>query len=180
MKKQMGEKRVGCRQARGSFRALAATDTDLSPAGRLGAERHLETCLGCAREYRVFLLSRAALDAAAAPEAIEPGEHFYAGLRARILRGPEADDDSRQHPEVDESWAAALTLTARQLIPAMAMLLVLIIGATLLLERSAPNNFGTVAQPRDSAMLGAFEYPVPSPADELETLVSAEEKENGK
>lgn len=176
-----GEQKIGCRQARRLFRVLGAPDTDVSPADRLAGERHLESCSGCAREYRVFLLGRAALDAAAAPEAIEPGEEFYTSLRARILRGPEADDALHPQPELDESWAAALTLTARQLIPAMAMLLILIIGATLLLEKKSSYGIEGIGRPTDRVILGdVYEYPRPTEDDVLETLVAVEEKQNGR
>jgi len=52
---------------------------------------------------------------------------FFKALRARIARGPEFSPSRR----TDESWAAALLVTARQLLPAMAVLLLLMVGATL-------------------------------------------------
>ncbi|HLG18055.1 MAG TPA: hypothetical protein VJH03_26675 [Blastocatellia bacterium] len=178
MNRQGRETRIGCRQTRRSFGALAAPNSKLPPEVRLALGDHLEGCPACAREHEVFLLSRAALDAAAAPDVIEPGREFFALLRARIARGP--NDEEQLAASRDDSWAAVLTLAARQLIPAMAMLLVLIIGATLLIERWSPSAPVSVSQSVDSAMIRAFEAPVPTPADELERLVAVEEREDGK
>ena len=119
---------------------------------------------------------------AAAAEVITPGEDFFKALRARIARGPERAAIER----VDESWAAALLLTARQLIPAMAMLLLIIIGATLVsnIPESASNKRPTASNqiPRRERIVFNDVYDVPAPTadDVLETLVAVEEKENAK
>src|ERR1041385_6580627 len=121
---------IACRQARKTFPALIEQTADsrvvsirqpLTVTERAAAERHLQTCERCAFEYRLLELSHCAMNAAAAPEPVVPDEDFFRGLRARIARG-EAPV-SLERP--DESWAAALLLTARQMIPAMAMLLLL-------------------------------------------------------
>jgi hypothetical protein len=76
------------------------------------------------------------------------------------------------------------------MIPAMAMLLILIIGATLLWN-SAPSKWtgspapgGQVAEgvPRRERIVfnDMYDYPAPTAEDVLETLVAAEEKKNGK
>ena len=189
MSKGSKEPTIVCRQARKSFPALIENDRvvpireRLSVTERAATQRHLQTCERCAGEYRLFALSRAAMDQAAAAEAVIPGEDFFKALRARIIRGPEHANVER----VDESWAAALLLTARQLIPAMAMLLLVIIGATLVwnLSESSPNSKKPTASnqiPRRERIVFNDVYDVPAPTadDVLETLVAVEEKENAK
>jgi hypothetical protein len=75
------------------------------------------------------------------------------------------------------------------MIPAMAMLLLLIIGATLL-WRSAPANWNSSPSPGGRVadiprrerivMPDLYDYPAPTADDVLETLVAVEEKKNGK
>jgi hypothetical protein len=184
---------VACREARKRFVALAEQTGSsriipirekLSVTGRAATERHLQTCARCALEYRLFALGRATLDAAASKETIVPDQHFFNALRARIARG---EGSAGERP--DESWAAALLLTARQMIPAMAMLLLLIIGATLLWNtaptklNSSSASGGRVAEvPRKEriVMSDLYDYPAPTADDVLETLVAVEEKKNGK
>ncbi|HST23124.1 MAG TPA: hypothetical protein VLR90_18515 [Blastocatellia bacterium] len=188
MSKGSNEPTIVCRQARKNFSALiessrvAPIREKLSVTERAATNRHLQTCERCASEYRLFALGRAAMDQAAATEAITPGEDFFKALRARIARGPE-----RAGPErVDESWSAALLLTSRQLIPAMAMLLLIIIGATLVsnIYGSASNKIPTASNqiPRRERIIFNDVYDVPAPTadDVLETLVAVEEKENAK
>lgn len=193
--KRMGEDlTVVCRVARKRFPALAEQKENsrivpirekLSVTEHAATERHLQTCGRCALEYRLFTLGQAVLNAAAAGEEVAPDEHFFKALRARIARGEEAA--ARERP--DESWAAALLLTARQMIPAMAMLLLLIIGATLLwsslppkLESLQPSGSRVADVPRREriVMPDLYDYPAPTDDDVLETLVAVEEKKNGK
>lgn len=161
------EQKISCRKARRSF---GSPDESV--------ERHTEACERCAKEYRLFALTRNALDLAASPEEIRPREDFFVALRARIARGPEES----LRPATDESWSAALWLTARQLIPAMAILLILIIGATMFFNNSAPGIDPTATiRPRDLVMFSdIYDYPEPTPDDVLQTLVAVEEKENGR
>lgn len=173
------EPKIVCRQARKRFAALEETANPgrLSVTERAATSRHVQTCSRCALDYRLFALRRAALDAAAA-EPFEPDEDFFRGLRARIARGPELSALRR----LDESWAAALLVTARQLVPAMALLLLFMIGATLLWNRPAHENsqVGTV-RPRERVIFAdMYDYPEPTRDDVLETLVAVEEKDNGK
>lgn len=175
---------ISCRQARKRFTAQdehdAATES-LSVTERAAFRRHVQTCSRCALEYRLFTLQRATLDAAAVPEPITPDENFFKGLRARIARGPLPASSRAQ----DESWAAALLITARQLIPAMAVLLLLMIGATVLWnQQPAEVNQVTnqaAVRPRERVIFpDIYDYPEPTRDDVLETLVAVEEKENGK
>lgn len=177
------EPNIVCRQARRHFAALdeeAAAPMSMSVTERAAAQRHVQTCSRCALEYRLFALQRATLDAAAA-EPITPDEGFFTALRARIARGPETSPSRR----ADESWAAALLVTARQLVPAMAVLLLLMVGATLLWNQS-PIETGQVTnqaavRPRERVVFpDMYDYPEPTRDDVLETLVAVEEKENGK
>ena len=170
---------INCRETRRRFSALAGLNgTDLSGTDRAATERHVQTCERCAREHRLYGLGRAALDLAASPEPVRPGNDFYAALRAQIARGPAAE----KPPQVsDESWAAAVFLTARQLIPAMAVLLLLIIGATLMSKSAPAQTDSAELRPRERVLFNQlYDYPEPTPDDVLETLVAVEEKENGK
>jgi hypothetical protein len=169
---------IHCREVRKNF--LAITGRVPASSGYLrAAERHIETCEGCAREYRIFTLSRTVLDLAASPDPVRPDDAFFKGLRARIERGPESLGQ-RQGPAADESWSGALWLTARQLLPAMAMLLALIIGATLLWNRTSTNTNQMALRPGDRILFNdVYDYPAPTQDDVLESLVSVEEKENG-
>lgn len=161
------EQKISCRKARRSF---GSEDESV--------KRHIEACERCAKEYRLLALTRTALDLAASPEEIRPDEDFFVALRARIARGPE----KAAQPAVDESWSAALWLTARQLIPAMAILLMLIIGATLFLNGSTQSIDPTATiRPRDRVVFNdIYDYPEPTPGDVLQTLVAVEESENGR
>lgn len=189
MSKGSNESTIVCRQARKRFPALVEDSRvvpireKLSVTERAATQRHLQTCQRCAGEYRLFALGRTAMNQAAAAEAITPGEDFFKSLRARIVRGPEQVKAER----ADESWAAAMLLTARQLIPAMAMLLLIIIGATLVwnTDESSPNSKKPTASnqiPRRERIVFNDVYDVPAPTadDVLETLVAVEEKENAK
>lgn len=181
MSQKRGEETIGCRVARRRLPALLAAKAArvvpirqaLGAGERAATERHLETCERCAAEYRVQALSRAAIDAAAAPEPIVPGEEFFKAVRARIHRG----DTSIER--ADESWAVLLFVTARQLIPAMALLLLLIIGATFL-WRSAPHKANRPAHGVAQTLPRLFDDPAPSDDEALESLMAIEEKQNGK
>jgi anti-sigma factor RsiW len=144
----------------------------LSVTERAATERHMQTCERCAMEYRLLSLSRAVMDAAAAPEKITPDADFFKAVRARINRGEASIE------RADESWAAALFITARQLIPAMALLLLLIISATFL-WRSAPQKGDPGLQGRN-ALPRLYDDPAPSADDALDSLMAVEEKKNGK
>jgi hypothetical protein len=180
MTKKVGEETdLVCRQARKRFAALDERSfgaVKMSVTDRAATEHHLQICSRCALEYRLIALQRAALDAAAAPEPITPDELFFRGLRARIARGP----DLLQSRPTDESWAAALLLTARQLFPAMAVLLLLMVGATLLWNQPRPETSQAAVRPRERVVFSdMYDYPAPTRDDVLETLVAVEEKQNG-
>lgn len=170
-----GEVQMVCRQVRKRFFVLSRPNrsAEISVTERAAAERHLQTCSRCALEYRLFSLQRAALDAAATSEEFTADENFLRGLRARIARGPEP---ARLRP-ADESWTAALLLTARQLIPAMAVLLLLILGATLFGGSNGSGTSQAAIRPRERVMFSdMYDYPAPTRDDVLETLVALEEK----
>lgn len=176
------EPNIVCRQARKRFAALddGSGSTSISVTERAATNRHVQTCSRCSLEYRLFALQRATLDAAAA-DPITPDEFFFKALRARIARGPEL---IRSRP-ADESWAAALLVTARQLVPAMAVLLLLMVGATLLWNQPQSETSQVTSQaavrPRERVVFpDMYDYPEPTRDDVLETLVAVEEKENGK
>jgi hypothetical protein len=184
MRNLKGEKiTMNCRSARKYFGVLADSEIadpgmeKLSDAERTEIYRHIETCSRCDEEYKLVFLSRAALDLASSPEPVRPTEDFFKGLRARIERGPQPAIQPQSIG--DESWAAALFLTARQLIPVMAVLLVVIIGATLIWKSAPKEHIQTVSEfrPRDKVIFNdIYEFPEPTRDDVLETLVAVEEK----
>lgn len=162
---------LSCRKVRKQF-ALLHLSANMTHSAK-AVDAHLQTCSNCAVEYRLFALQRATLDAAASPEVVTPDELFFSGLRARIARGP-APLSSRRP---DESWTAALLLTSRQLVPAMAVLLLLIIGATVLWNQPASDGSQAAVRPRERVMFSDYyDYPAPTRDDVLETLVAVEEK----
>jgi hypothetical protein len=77
----------------------------------------------------------------------------------------------------DESWTGALLLTAKQLIPAMAVLLLLMAGATLFWGEAPSGVDRAALRPRERVVFGdMYDYPAPTRDDVLETLVALEEK----
>ena len=171
---------IGCRKVRAQFSALSDRDASrLGSPERNALDSHLNGCSGCAREYRLFALGRTALEAAGSSEPIAPDKEFFVALRARIARGPAAGP-APTRAYVDESWAAAVLLTARQLLPAMAMLLALIIGATVIWNKGSQSPGEVALRPSELIVLGdMYEYR-PTADDVLETLVVVEERENGR
>jgi hypothetical protein len=168
-----GEMKITCRKARRSFhlRERAADNAALAS--------HLQSCARCERDYRVFTLTRATLDLAATPEPVTPDKDFFTALRARIARGPEGS--AQVAPGVDESWTAVLMLTARQLIPAMAILLVIIIGLTLMFDTARTDGNMIARQPSERVLFNRmYDLPEPTTDDVLETLVNVEDQEDGK
>jgi hypothetical protein len=165
------EIKMTCRQTRKLFAAL--DDHKLAISERAATEHHLTDCSRCALEFRLFALQRATLDAAAAAEPVVPGEDFFRALRARIARGIETAP--LRLP--DESWTSALLLTAKQLIPAMAVLLLLMAGATLFWGEAPSGVDRAALRPRERVVFGdMYDYPAPTRDDVLETLVALEEK----
>ncbi len=164
-----------CRSVRKQLRAFAQAQAvnRVYDAQHQAIAQHMQSCARCASEYRLLALSRTALDLAAAPESFRPDETFFVALKARLARGEAA----RLPIAVNEdSWAAALRMTARQLIPAMALLLLLILGATLLWKQSPSGSQAAVMRPRDKVMFNdMYDYPAPTRDDVLETLVAVEE-----
>jgi hypothetical protein len=152
---------IRCRQAQRLFPAVAAGHA--SPADSQRVNQHVQSCGKCEDEYRLAELSLVAMNGAAAAEPILPDSYFFKSLRARIERGP----DIRPVESGDESWAAALLMTARQLLPALAVLLLLIIGATMF--------WNTTHRTEIAARQDAYELQEPRPDDSLESLVAAEE-----
>lgn len=137
---------MGCSKTRKMFSLLNERHpaSEITNEARQAAQIHLQSCARCAEEYRVFSLSQTVLDLAASPELIEPGKEFFVALRARIARGQE--NPALVQTNGDESWTAVLWLTARQMIPAMALLLLLIIGATMLWNQPAQTERGNTAR----------------------------------
>jgi len=167
-----GEIKMTCRQTRKHFAAL--DNHSLAISERAASEHHIADCSRCALEFRLFALQRATLDAASSPEPVVPDEDFFRGLRARIARGIETAP--LRLP--DESWTSALLLTAKQLIPAMAVLLLLMAGATLFWGEAPSGGVDRAAlRPRERVVFGdMYDYPAPTRDDVLETLVALEEK----
>lgn len=169
------ERSIACREARKRFAELdnrEGASNRMNNAERATISHHVKSCSRCSMEYRLFALQRTTLDLAAG-EPFSPDEEFFKGVRARIARGPEP---SRTR-QPDESWAAALFVTARQLVPAMAVLLLLMLGATLFWNRPRQLETSASVRPRERVMFpDMYDYPEPTQDDVLETLVAIEEK----
>lgn len=174
------ERKIACREARKRFAELDNRNdasVGLNITERAAVSDHVQACSRCSLEYRLFALQRATLEAAAG-EPFSPDEDFFKGLRARIARGPEPS--RRRLP--DESWTAALFVSARQLVPVMAVLLLVMIGATLLWNKLPGHNprqleSSASVRPRERVMFpDIYDYPEPTQDDVLETLVAIEEK----
>jgi hypothetical protein len=164
---------LSCRKTQKRFALLHVSSNVACTPDLEAVKTHLQTCSRCAVEYRLFALQRATLDAAASPEMVTPDEQFFRSLRARIARGPALAPLRR----AEESWTAALLLTARQLVPAMAVLLLLIIGATLLWNQPQSDTNQAAVRPRERVVFSdIYDYPAPTRDDVLETLVAVEEK----
>jgi hypothetical protein len=166
-------KAMGCRKVRNLFPELNGNrkTKEVTGEARQAAQVHLEHCARCAEEYRVYSLSQTVLDLAASPEIIEPDKDFYVALRARIARGQTLPGLTRVNGE--EPWTAILWLTARQMIPAMALLLLLMLGATLLWSQPAKTEHGATAR---------IDVSEPTADDVIDsTFIVAEERlQNGK
>ncbi len=137
---------MGCRKSRKMFSVLTENHpaNEITNEAHKAAQLHLEGCARCAEDFRVFSLSQTVLELAASPEIIEPDKEFFVALRARIARGQ--DNLTIVQTTGDDSWTAVLWLTARQMLPAMALLLLLMIGATLLWSQPAPAERGNTAR----------------------------------
>jgi hypothetical protein len=182
MSERASHKNMKCREARRHFSVLLNNPSDLdNTEDRRLLERHLSECGKCEREYSLFSLGRTVLDMAASNESVSPDKDFFVALRARIARGPDERTAPRPTQAPDESWAAALALTTRQLIPAMAILLALIVSATFIWGNNQTDYTEVAVRPSERVVFGdMYEYPRPTTDDVLETLVAVEELENGR
>jgi anti-sigma factor RsiW len=173
------DRKIGCKEARQHFTYLIENQSKALQGDGLAArdsaalESHLQDCRRCNEEYRVLSLTQLTLRLAASPEIIEPNKEFFVALKARIARGPEVS--APQRSQAEESWSATLWLTARQMMPALAMLLLLIIGATVLWSQSPATEKGsdTQAVELQTKVRGL------TASDMLDSIVS-EERENDK
>lgn len=155
-----------CREVRRRLKSGA----DLGPA-----ELHFQSCPQCARERRLLELQRAVLDLCGASEPITPDETFFIGLKARLAR--EASSLARSGRAGDDSWPAMVWASARQLIPIMAALLLLMLGATFLWRTPPRGQEEAALRPSDRVLFNdVYEYPQPTTGDVLETLVAVEDK----
>ncbi len=182
---------ISCRNARKLFSATGHESAE--EERNLYVERHIETCERCARDYRIFALTRTLLRQSGVAESVAPGEDFFVALRARLERGPESQQVKKEifmsrQPTTSavDPWASMLTAAARQLIPAMAMFLILIIGATLLWKAAPPNTNDIATRPTvrpSERVIFSDVYDLgrpPTTDDVLETLVAVEERTNGR
>jgi len=173
-KKARLDPELGCREARKRIRAQQSLPTPEAnsdqPDSRLDA--HLLFCPKCAAEARVTRLYRFIL-AGDAPlgTTLEPDADWFKGLRARIER-----ETSPKSPASEDSFAGIVWLAARQMVPAMVVLVLLIAGATLFWS-SRPDLRGST----DPVLMNqVVEYPQPTSDDVLGTLLAVEDKKNAK
>jgi hypothetical protein len=139
------ETKLSCREVKQRFALhLKNQSEDSSTTNEREAFKlHLSHCSRCAREYHLMSLTRTVLDLTASPEVIEPNKDFFVALQARIARGSEIPVIIRNN--VEDFWSA-LWITARQLMPALAMILLVILGATLLWQQPASHEGSAEAQ----------------------------------
>ncbi|MGH9761840.1 MAG: hypothetical protein ACREDR_13875 [Blastocatellia bacterium] len=184
----MTEHKMQCRDAKRAFReadeaglVFAAPIPHEDGRRSLPAfEGHLENCNRCRDGYRLYRLGKGILRLGGASEPIIPANDWFVSLRARINREPAPTDRGGQ----EEPWQSALWQNARQLIPIMALLLLIVLGATLLW--STGSGSGRAAD-RSSVRASdrvffneVYEYPQPTTDDVLQTLVAIEDRPNGK
>jgi hypothetical protein len=148
---------------------------------RLGSavEQHLSECPACASEYRLVSLGRAVLGLAGTGQPVRPDDDWFAVLKAKIARQPEA---ATTRVLFEESWPGLVWVTARQLIPIMAAVMAIILGASLF-WRTNPvpqDRSGVRASDRFVFSGQVYEYPQPTRDDVIETLVAVEDQKNGK
>jgi hypothetical protein len=139
------ETKLNCKEVKQHFaiRLKNQSEGSFTTSEREAFKLHLSHCSHCAEEYRLLSLTRTVLDLTASPEIIEPNKEFFIALKARIARGNEIPAIVRSN--VEESWLA-LWVTARQLMPALAMILLVILGVTLLWQQPASHEGNAEAQ----------------------------------
>ncbi|HKV38920.1 MAG TPA: hypothetical protein VJX67_06880 [Blastocatellia bacterium] len=194
---QEASTKLKCRQVREQFRFLAShaesqpgsgSSVTESPVSELAANDinpkshllHLKNCAKCEYEYRLFVLTQNVLYTAGSSEIIEPDQSWFLALSARIAR--EGDRLGRARAG-EEPWPTVVWETARQLIPVMAVLLLIIAGATILWGGVPKIQSQTSIRASDRVLFNnneAEEYPQPTADDVLQTLVAVEERKNGK
>jgi hypothetical protein len=159
---------LNCRKAR----ALIAA-RDITRAERAALELHLESCRRCARERLITSLSRAVLESFDRPA---PSQEFFARLRAAIA----LQKAHRPQDGSADQWTALVWVTARQLIPALAALLLLIFVVSWLWSNQPEGRPQMAVRPSERVIFGPeYDYPQPTHDDVLETLVAVEERGNG-
>jgi hypothetical protein len=100
-----------------------------------------------------------------------PDDAWFRGLRARIER-----ENSPRFKGSEDSFAGIVSLVARQMVPVMLALVLLIVGATLIWSRAPLDQVKN-----DPVLMNqVVEYPQPTTDDVLGTLLAVEDKKNGK
>jgi hypothetical protein len=175
---KQGSGQLKCADARRWFRALE--DGNAPDGIRESVTQHTSGCDRCGAEYRLFRLERTVLDLGGTSESVAPDDAFFRGLRARIARGSDGERTAGPAGQND-LWSSMLWVTGRQLVPAMAMLLLLMIGATVLWDQG-PQDGGLSAEgPMDRLFLrDVYEYPEPTTDEVLDALVAVQERTNGR
>src|SRR5262249_5655544 len=181
---------LNCRQARKLIRAQGALHSRaaigeirtqrpklagnaIDEGGDTRLRAHLLRCARCqveARNNQFYRFILAGNPEAAAAEA--PDEIWFRGLRARIER-----EGSPMSTGGEDSFARTVSLVARQMVPAMVVLVLLIVGATLFWNGRPGQGAGST----DPVLMNqVVEYPQPTTDDVLCTLLAVEDKKNGK
>jgi hypothetical protein len=180
--------KMKCRDVRKEFLLLNSTPSAPradNPAGSLSdgrtksaLEQHLALCLDCAREYRIFSLGRAVVGLSGTSEQIQPDKEWFASLKAKVARQA---DLARQRSGIEISFPLLVWITAKQLIPIMAAMVAIILGASLLWRNSPRQPELSAARASDRFVFNeVYEYPQPTTDDVIQTLVAVEDKQNGK
>lgn len=168
-----------CREAQKAFVVLDRTRQSESDSRDLlveQVERHLSECGDCATEYRIQRLGKAVLRLAGAEPAQGPDREWFAVLKAKIAQQSDA-----VAPRVasEDSLPGLVWITAKQLIPIMTAVMVIILGVSLFWRTTvAPQDTGQ-ASDRFLFSPQVYEYPQPTRDDVIDTLVAVEDR-NGR
>jgi len=175
-----------CREARIEFsvldksRRLSPGAKGVTPGGREDLiERHISECPACEREYRIFSLGRTVMELTGSSQPIIPDKEWFVAVKAATAR---LSDSRRFRVLTEESWPGLVWLTAKQLIPIMAAVVVIILGASLFWRNSPipQDRSGVMVNDRFVLSGQVYEYPQPTRDDVIETLVAVEDQKNGK
>ena len=170
------DSKVNCREARKQFSVLARGGFRLTDEDGQGTpvENHIRSCSKCLDEYQLLALELTVVDLFGAAVTFQPEESFYYAVQNRIRR----EEYKASLPSMDP-WPTLLWGSAKQLIPAVSMLLLLIIGATLFWRTSSSNGNDQATNIEWSNLIAGEQYELSQPSLYDVAGTTAEKEENG-